>query len=98
MDPNPDHVIPGTVAGTRNALESAAREPSSTDYYVDVQDDAFLHVAAAILPEVQSERIFAFAETTNGDRILDVFRRLYPTRSLARSREVGVTYRLYIVR
>lgn len=28
MDPNPDHVIPGTVAGTRNALDSAARETS----------------------------------------------------------------------
>ena len=28
MDPNPDNVIPGTVAGTRNALESAAQEPS----------------------------------------------------------------------
>ncbi|CCC07169.1 hypothetical protein SMACR_01192 [Sordaria macrospora] len=208
MDPNPDHVIPGTVAGTRNALESAAREPSvkrfvltssstaalipkpnnpfkvTTDtwndeaveqayrdpppygpehalpvyaasktlsekeawkfmeekqpgftlntvvpnlnfgasldpanqghpstsgivvslfngdtngyqasvppqYYVDVQDDALLHVAAAILPEVQSERIFAFAETINGDGILDVFRRLYPTRSFASPFQAG---------
>lgn len=60
-----------------------------TEYYVDVQDDALLHVAAAILPEVQSERIFAFAEPINGDRILDVFRRLYPTRSFASPFQAG---------
>lgn len=60
-----------------------------TEYYVDVQDDALLHVAAAILPEVQSERIFAFAEPINGDRILDVFRQLFPTRSFASPFQAG---------
>lgn len=46
-------------------------------------------MAAAILPEVQSERIFAFAEPINGDQILDVFRRLYPTRSFAEPFQAG---------
>lgn len=52
-----------------------------TEYFVDVQDDALLHVAAAVHPGVQSERIFAFAEPMNADEILAIFRRLYPSRS-----------------
>ena len=51
------------------------------EYFVDVQDTAILHVAAAIHPGVQSERIFAFAEPVNGDKVLAVLRRLYPRRS-----------------
>ncbi|KAF6796513.1 aldehyde reductase protein [Colletotrichum musicola] len=50
-------------------------------YFVDVQDDALLHVAAVIHPHVQSERVFAFAEPVNGDRVLAVLRKLYPSRS-----------------
>ncbi|EMR66145.1 putative aldehyde reductase protein [Eutypa lata UCREL1] len=54
-------------------------------YYVDVQDDALLHVAAVVHPGVQSERIFAFAEPVNGDRILAILRKLYPNRSFPSS-------------
>ncbi|KAH6651597.1 aldehyde reductase [Truncatella angustata] len=50
-------------------------------YFVDVQDDALLHVAAAIHPGVESERIFAFAEPVNGDSILSILRKLYPQRT-----------------
>ncbi|KAK6856496.1 aldehyde reductase [Apiospora arundinis] len=50
-------------------------------YFVDVQDDALLHVAAAIHPGVASERVFAFAEPVNGDDILAILRRLYPART-----------------
>ncbi|KAF7175191.1 hypothetical protein CNMCM7691_006595 [Aspergillus felis] len=50
-------------------------------YFVDVQDDALLHVAAAIHPGVQSERVFAFAEPVNGDSVLAILRKLYPSRS-----------------
>ncbi|GFF22557.1 aldehyde reductase 2 [Aspergillus udagawae] len=50
-------------------------------YFVDVQDDAILHVAAAIHPGVQSERVFAFAAPVNGDSVLAVLRKLYPSRS-----------------
>lgn len=60
-----------------------------TEYYADVQDDALLHVAAAILPEVQSERIFAFAEPINGDRIWTCFAGWYPTRSFASLFQTG---------
>jgi hypothetical protein len=45
-----------------------------------VQDDALLHVAAAIHPGVQSERIFAFAEPINADGVLAILRKLYPTK------------------
>ncbi|KAH9907613.1 aldehyde reductase [Xylariomycetidae sp. FL2044] len=50
-------------------------------YFVDVQDDALLHVAAAIHPGVESERIFAFAERENGNDLLAILRRLYPDRT-----------------
>ncbi|KAK0634258.1 aldehyde reductase [Bombardia bombarda] len=49
-------------------------------YYVDVQDAALLHVAAAIHPGAESERIFAFAEPVNGDGLLEIFHKLYPGR------------------
>ncbi|KAI2620440.1 aldehyde reductase [Hypoxylon sp. NC1633] len=50
-------------------------------YFVDVQDNALLHVAAAIHPGVKSERVFAFAEAVNGDGILAILRRLHPDRT-----------------
>ncbi|KAF3355348.1 hypothetical protein VDGD_05835 [Verticillium dahliae] len=53
----------------------------TAQYFVDVQDDALLHCAAALHPDVQSERVFAFAEPVNGDKVLAVLRKLYPSRS-----------------
>ncbi|GIK00982.1 hypothetical protein Aspvir_005012 [Aspergillus viridinutans] len=50
-------------------------------YFVDVQDDALLHVAAVIHPGVQFERVFAFAEPVNGDSVLAILCKLYPSRS-----------------
>ncbi|KAE8373966.1 hypothetical protein BDV26DRAFT_300679 [Aspergillus bertholletiae] len=50
-------------------------------YYIDVQDAALLHVAAAIHPGVESERVFAFAGPVNGDGVLAILRKLYPSRS-----------------
>ncbi|CAN9185995.1 unnamed protein product [Alternaria alternata] len=50
-------------------------------WFVDVEDVALLHVAAAILPHVKNERIFAFAEPFTFNKILSVLRKLYPTRS-----------------
>ncbi|KAK1595614.1 LOW QUALITY PROTEIN: uncharacterized protein LY79DRAFT_588592 [Colletotrichum navitas] len=47
-------------------------------YALDVQDDAHLHVAAAALPDVKSQRIFAFAHPLWWDNILEVFRKQYP--------------------
>ncbi|KAJ5679526.1 hypothetical protein N7462_007770 [Penicillium macrosclerotiorum] len=50
-------------------------------YFIDVQDTALLHVAAAIHPDVHSERVFAFAEPVNADGVLAILRKLYPSRS-----------------
>lgn len=50
-------------------------------YFVDVQDTARLHVAAAIHPDVVSERIFGFAEPVNGDQLLEILREMYPEKT-----------------
>ncbi|KAF4959266.1 hypothetical protein FSARC_10782 [Fusarium sarcochroum] len=50
-------------------------------YFVDVQDTARLHVAGAILSDVQGERIFAWAEPFNFDSILTILRRQNPKKS-----------------
>lgn len=52
-----------------------------SENFVDVQDDALLHVAAVIHPDVQSERVFAFAAPVNADEVLAILRQLYPSRS-----------------
>ena len=51
------------------------------EYFIDVQDTALLHVAAAIHTGVKSERIFGFAEQVSGHRILAILRKLYPGRT-----------------
>ncbi|KAJ4256247.1 hypothetical protein NW762_009327 [Fusarium torreyae] len=53
----------------------------NTEYFVDVQDTARLHVAGAILSDVQGERIFAWAEPFNFDSILAVLHRQNPKKS-----------------
>ncbi|KAI1331075.1 aldehyde reductase [Xylariaceae sp. FL0255] len=58
-------------------------------YFVDVEDVGLLHVAAATLPHVISERIFAFAEPQNGNDILAALRRLYPDRSFPADFQAG---------
>jgi nucleoside-diphosphate-sugar epimerase len=47
-------------------------------YYVDVQDDARLHVAALLLPEVKDERVFAFTATFTYNELLVAFRKAAP--------------------
>ncbi|KAE8378519.1 hypothetical protein BDV26DRAFT_292186 [Aspergillus bertholletiae] len=47
-------------------------------YYVNVQDDARVHVAALIYPDVQNERLFAYAHPCSWNNILAILRRLYP--------------------
>ncbi|KAK1703504.1 NAD dependent epimerase/dehydratase [Colletotrichum lupini] len=50
-------------------------------YFVDVEDNARLHVAAAVLPNVRSERIFAWAEPFNFDTVLDILRAHFPEKT-----------------
>ncbi|KAI3559687.1 NAD dependent epimerase/dehydratase [Colletotrichum abscissum] len=52
-------------------------------FFIDVEDDAALHVAAALLPDVEGERIFAFAYPMNWDIILDILRKQNPGRKFA---------------
>jgi nucleoside-diphosphate-sugar epimerase len=47
-------------------------------YFVNVQDNARVHVAALIYPDVQNERLFAFAAPYTWNDILAIFRKLYP--------------------
>lgn len=47
-------------------------------HYIDVQDDAKLHVAALAEEDVKSERLFAFAEPYNFNTWLAIFRKLKP--------------------
>lgn len=59
------------------------------EYFIDVQDTARLHVAAAIHPDVVSERIFGFAEPQNGDTMLDILRKLYPAKTFPENFQAG---------
>ncbi|KAH7274693.1 hypothetical protein MRS44_007048 [Fusarium solani] len=52
-------------------------------YFVNVQDSARLHVAAALFADVKDERIFAFAGRFSWDTILDIFRKAEPNRKFA---------------
>jgi hypothetical protein len=47
-------------------------------YFVNVQDNGRLHVAALIFQDVQSERLYAFAYPYNWNDMLAIFRKLFP--------------------
>ncbi|KAH8655887.1 hypothetical protein BX600DRAFT_470467 [Xylariales sp. PMI_506] len=49
-------------------------------YYINVQDNARVHVAATIYEDVEGERLFTFAYPYTWNDILAVFRKLYPQR------------------
>ncbi|KAI9166302.1 Aldehyde reductase 2 [Paramyrothecium foliicola] len=61
--------------------DSAPLAGLPAQHFIDVQDTALLHVAGAIHPDVESERIFGFAEPVNGDDLLAILKDLYPGRS-----------------
>ncbi|KAH7043771.1 hypothetical protein B0J12DRAFT_578336 [Macrophomina phaseolina] len=50
--------------------------------YTDVEDAAWLHVVAAIHPDVRSERIFGSADSLHFDDILEWMRKQYPDHKL----------------
>lgn len=54
---------------------------SSLDFFIDVQDDARLHVAALLHPGICRERIFAYCKPYTWRVIQDILRKLYPSRS-----------------
>lgn len=50
------------------------------EWYVNVQDNARLHVAALTRSDVAAERIFACASPYNWNNVLGAFRELFPGR------------------
>ncbi|KAJ4180907.1 hypothetical protein NW755_011442 [Fusarium falciforme] len=63
--------------------ENKSKRPDivvNTAYFIDVQDTALLHLAAAVLPDVKSERIFGMAEPLNWNKILVILRKQNPGR------------------
>ncbi|KAF4468631.1 Aldehyde reductase [Fusarium albosuccineum] len=72
----------GFVAALWKGEEPSVHLGVPRQYYVDVEDTALLHVAGAVLPHVQSQRIFAFAGRFNWDTVLDEMRALDPKRKL----------------
>ncbi|KAK3649369.1 hypothetical protein LTR56_006456 [Elasticomyces elasticus] len=58
-------------------------------WFVDVQDDARLHVAALIDPSCNGKRIFAFAKPYTCNEILAIFRKAYPDRKFMEDRDMG---------
>jgi len=58
-------------------------------WYVNVGDDAKLHVAALIDPNCNGQRIFAFAGTYNANEILAMFRKLEPSKKFVEDRPQG---------
>ena len=53
---------------------------TAPQHYINVQDDARLHIIALAHPDVQSERIFAIAAPVSMQDIIVILRKLHPTR------------------
>ncbi|KZL70078.1 aldehyde reductase (NAD dependent epimerase/dehydratase) [Colletotrichum tofieldiae] len=75
--------VPDFIAQPRKSPLEKLRlyTDSWPDYFVDVQDTGIIHVAAALLPDVQDERIFAFAEPYNWNKVLGILRKQNPDHS-----------------
>ena len=56
-------------------------------YFVDVRDNARLHVVALIDPECNGQRIFSFTAPFNWNDLLAIFRKQNPNRSFLEDRE-----------
>ncbi|VUC27433.1 unnamed protein product [Clonostachys rosea] len=52
----------------------------TSEWFVNVEDTALLHLGALTLEEVQNERILAMAGPFSWTKILEIIRRLYPER------------------
>jgi hypothetical protein len=53
-----------------------------TEWFVNVEDCARLHVVALLHPEVRSERLFAFASAFNWTDVVGILRKLRPDNRL----------------
>lgn len=67
MNPNPHEVVPGTIAGVRNALAAAVKEPSVKRFVLTSSS------AAALIPR-PNEAVTVTADTWNESVITDAYR------------------------
>ena len=58
-------------------------------YFINVRDDAKLHVIALIDPACNGERILGFAEPFTLNRVLALLRKLYPGRDFGEDKDMG---------
>lgn len=56
-------------------------------YFVDVRDNAKLHIGGLLDPATNEERLFAFAEPYNWNKVLAEFRKLWPERKFVEDLE-----------
>lgn len=52
------------------------------EHFIDVQDNARLHLIALTNPSVKNERLFGFAAPYNWNDILAILRELYPDKKI----------------
>ena len=72
-----------TTAGWVKAIYDSRYDAIASvpaQYYVNVQDNARLHVIALTDPEVQGERIFAFTAPFNCNDIVGILRKIRPNK------------------
>ncbi|KAI1413248.1 NAD(P)-binding protein [Hypoxylon sp. FL1857] len=72
-----------TVVEKGEALRLEDLDAMTPQYYIDVRDDAALHVAALVYPDVSGERLFAFASPFNLNDALRILKKTYPQRKFS---------------
>jgi nucleoside-diphosphate-sugar epimerase len=58
-------------------------------YFIDVVDNAKLHVAALVHPQAVNERLFGYAEPFSWDDILTMFREMFPEKKFIDDLKLG---------
>ena len=81
----PEHQgYPSTIEWAHNAWTGKELEMWKTfagpQWYVHPVDCALVHVSALVYSDVDSERLFAFAEPWSYNQMMDIWRKLYPER------------------
>jgi nucleoside-diphosphate-sugar epimerase len=76
------HSTLGWVRALWNGFEGedAALKSQPPQYYINIVDNAIVHVAALVYTDVQNERLFTFAYPYNWNDILAILRKLHPDR------------------
>ncbi|KAL7779697.1 hypothetical protein CFE70_009713 [Pyrenophora teres f. teres 0-1] len=81
----PEHQgYPSTVGWVHDAWVGSETDRwtswAGPQWFISTEDDALLHVSALIHSDVDSERLFGFAEPWNYNQMMDIWRKQYPER------------------